>query len=113
MTAVNAIGCRIVLKVEQIVDPDLERVRKSRLALPAKNSLEDDEKRSQAGVDKGIVLAIGPNCSPAWIEGVQVGDTVAFAKYAGKLVTAKDDPEDKYLIINDEDVICTYRSTNG
>lgn len=111
MTAVNAIGCRLVLRVEEVIDPVLERAKKAGFKLAA--ATEDDMKRAQAGVDKGVVLAIGPNCAPAWVEGVNVGDTVAFAKYAGKLVTALDNSEDKYLIINDEDVIATYRSTNG
>ena len=111
MHAVNAVGCRLVLRVEQVIDPKLERAKKAGLVLASET--EKDQERAQAGVDKGIVLAIGPNCAPAWIEGVNVGDEVAFAKYAGKLVTAKDNPEDKYLIINDEDVICTYRSING
>jgi len=111
MTAIHAVGCRLVLRVEQVIDPKLERAKKAGLVLAAET--EKDQERAQAGVDKGIVLSIGPNCSPAWIEGVKVGDEIAFAKYAGKLVTAKDDPEDKYLIINDEDVICTYRSKNG
>lgn len=111
MSAINAIGCRVVLRVEQVVDHKLERAKKAGLVLAPET--EKDQERAQAGVDKGVVLAIGPTCAPAWIDGVKVGDTVAFAKYAGKLVSSLDDPEDKYLIINDEDVICTYRSTNG
>lgn len=111
MNAVNAIGCRVVLRVEQVVDPVLERAKKAGFKLAMET--EKDQERAQAGVDKGIVLAIGPTCAPAWIEGVKVGDIVAFAKYAGKLVSSLDDPEDKYLIINDEDIVATYRSTNG
>jgi len=111
MIAVEAVGCRLVLRVKEVIDPVLERAKRAGFALATET--EKDQQRAQAGVDKGTVLSIGPNCSPAWIEGVKVGDEVAFAKYAGKLVTALDDPEDKYLIINDEDVVCTYRSKNG
>ena len=111
MNAVEAIGCRVVLRVEQVVDHKLERARKAGLVLAPET--EKDQERAQAGVDKGIVLAIGPTCAPAWVEGVKVGDTIAFAKYAGKLVSSLDDPEDKYLVINDEDIVAKYRSKNG
>jgi co-chaperonin GroES (HSP10) len=111
MTAVNAIGCRVILRVKQVEDPVLKRAQAMGIKLAPQT--EEDQKRAQAGVDQVVVLAIGPNCSASWIGGVKIGDTVAFAKYSGKLISALDNPEDKYLILNDEDILCTYRSTNG
>jgi len=65
------------------------------------------DKREQEAVDTGIVFAIGPTCGKDF--GVNelpysVGDKVAWAKYAGKVVT---DPEtdEEYLALNDEDII--------
>ena len=111
MIAVEAIGCRLVVRVQDVddFDPVVQNAKKFGIVIAD----TDDQKRKQAGIDRGEVLAIGPNCDSAYVGGIQVGDFIAFAKYSGKIVTALDDPEDKYLIINDEDVVVKYRSKNG
>lgn len=72
-----------------------------------------DTQRAQAGVDRGTVVAIGETAYRDYSQyadpdsniPVHVGDTVAFAKYSGKVVT---DPEtdEEYVILNDEDIVC-------
>lgn len=73
----------------------------------------DNTKRERESVDRGVVLQIGPTAwqtdslgGKPWAE---VGDTVVYAKFAGKLV---QDPETKeeLICINDEDV-CAIVST--
>ncbi len=73
----------------------------------------DDHKRREAGVDRGEVLAVGPDafrgyhlnsygtldnfkpwCKP--------GDFIAFAKYSGMII---EQDNEKFLVINDEDVV--------
>jgi len=105
---VEAVGCKLVLKSLAVEDPVLKRARQAGFAL-AKET-EKDLERMQAGIDKGTVLDIGPSCSEHYISGIKVGDTVVFAKYAGKIVPALDNEDEKYLVINDEDVVCKYRS---
>jgi len=68
--------------------------------------VNSNEEREDASVDKGVVLAIGPTAwqdfkSEPWCK---VGDTILFAKFAGKIV---EDPETKkkVFILNDEDVV--------
>lgn len=64
--------------------------------------------REEWAVDKGVLVAVGEN---AWSEAARnqgfapprVGDRVAFAKYAGRIMTGADG--EKYRIMNDEDVI--------
>ena len=73
----------------------------------------EDARREQAGIDSGVVVAIGPTAyseeiaagRPAWCS---VGETVVFAKYAGKAV---NDPEDgtQYLVLKDDDIVCVVR----
>lgn len=109
--AVEAVGCKIVLRSLVVEDPILKKAQTLGFALPKET--QEDMKRMQAGVDKGEVLEIGPTCSDQYVAGIKVGDTVVFAKYAGKIVPALDDENDKYLVINDEDVVCKYRSKNG
>lgn len=56
----------------------------------------------KAGVDKGVVVAIGSTCwpdSPPWCD---VGDTVIWARYAGKPVW---DADTLYHLLNDEDIL--------
>ncbi len=69
--------------------------------------------RAQAGVDRGVVIAIGETAyrdysqysDPTSDIPVKVGDTVAFARYSGKLVTDPD-TEEEYVILHDEDIVC-------
>jgi co-chaperonin GroES (HSP10) len=69
-------------------------------------SEHEDNKRAQAGVDKGIIVAIGPTAykdfgteSP-----IKVGDAVAFARFSGKLIIDPEDDEE-YVALNDEDIV--------
>lgn len=74
------------------------------------------EKRDDASVDKGVVLAIGPGC---WLEfgdgspWCKIGDEIYFAKFSGKIVTDPEDNED-YFLMNDEDVcaVISKKETN-
>ena len=63
-----------------------------------------DEKREQAAAESGVVVAIGDTAFVDFKTGVipVVGDRVYYAKYAGKQVK---DGEDKYLALNDEDIV--------
>lgn len=70
--------------------------------------LSVNEKAERKAVEKGKVLAIGDTAFIDFKAGVtpKVGDTIYFAKYAGKEI--KDSDKD-YLILNDEDVICVVK----
>lgn len=72
-----------------------------------------DLQRRQESVDLGVVLAIGPTAwrdfgGEAWCA---VGDTVAFAKYAGKRIQDPDEPDARVQVLNDEDVVCIIKKT--
>lgn len=63
--------------------------------------------RERGATQIGTIIDIGPN---AWLDfkpsepWAEIGDVVYYAKYAGKDVEAGN--EEKYVIINDEDVQC-------
>lgn len=66
----------------------------------------DERGREQAAIDTGVVVAIGATAfrdfgteSP-----IKVGDSVVFARHAGKIIV---DPHDEvqYVALNDEDVV--------
>jgi len=94
----DPVGCRIIIEVP--IDETHDRLKKAGLVAAEDH---EDAQRRKAGVDKGTVIAMGPNCSDEWIKGVKVGDMIVFAKYSGKMVP---DGEKRYVVINDEDVLC-------
>ena len=95
---------RIIVKQHQLqeVNKDYKRARALGLEIPD----HDDNKRAQAGVDKGLVISIGPTAYRDFNTDIpiKVGDTVAFARFSGKTI---EDPEDgqEYVALNDEDVV--------
>ena len=98
-------GCRILIKPSNVEDHDevLKSAKRAGITL-----LDQDERKQKANVDRGTVLKIGPKCSQDYIEGVEVGSLIGFAKFGGKFV--KDlNSEEELLIINDEDVICIFK----
>ena len=81
--------------------------------------METDEMhdRSKAATITGVVAAVGPMAwkafdyeRPGWKQWAEVGDTVIFAKYAGKYITVKDET---YIIINDEDIQAVLMEDNS
>ncbi len=68
------------------------------------------DKREEKAVETGTVISIGSTAyqefgTTAESEGIKPGSKVTFAKYAGKEIL---DGEDKYLILNDEDIVGVY-----
>ena len=63
-------------------------------------ALPEEDKRAKASVDMGIVIQIGPTA----VTEVEVGDTVAYVKNAGKLIQHPNTKEELY-VLNDEDIL--------
>lgn len=73
--------------------------------------VKDGAVRYQAGVDKGVIVSIGPT---AWkdfggINWAEIGDTVVFAKNAGKSVEDPQDKDTPYVVLNDEDIVAVIK----
>ena len=102
---------RIVVKQQKLEDISDEHKRMFKLGLVTAETA--DKKREQAGVDQGIVVAIGPTAFKDFGTEcpIVIGDNIAFAKYGGKVVTDPDDNQ-AYVILNDEDVVCLVKKTN-
>lgn len=104
-------GYHVLVKPAKVEDHDPVLRKMKELGLERAD--HEDARREQAGIDSGEVVAIGPTayCNeiaegrPAWCS---VGETVVFAKYAGKAV---NDPEDgtQYLVLKDDDIVCAVR----
>lgn len=95
----------VIVKQEKLadVDPTYQRAKAAGLLIAD----HDDNKRAQAGVDKGTVISLGPtayrdyNVDPP----IKPGDFVAFAKFSGKVITDPEDNQD-YVLLNDQDIVC-------
>lgn len=93
---ITPLGHRVLVKPIRI-----EEKTKGGIYLP-----QQTQEMERAGVDKGEVIAIG---ATAWMDErlggkpwCEVGDTVIWARYAGKPVTVG---EEIYHLINDEDIL--------
>ena len=75
--------------------------------------VKDKNVRYQDSVDKGVLIAIGPT---AWkgndfgdMPWAEVGDTIVFAKHAGKKVEDPQDKDTHYVVLNDEDICAVIK----
>lgn len=101
-------GHRVVVKMKELTEVDEVYARAKKAGLELAETHED-HLRKQMGVDKGEVVSIGATAfkdfgGEVWCN---KGDTVVFAKYAGKVV--EDTDQKKYMILNDEDVIAVLK----
>ena len=114
----NPVGHRILVRPYSIEERD-ETFKKAKAA-GIMIAPTDDHNRREAGVDRGEVLQVGPDAfrgfylnSYGTLENFtpwcKPGDFIAFAKYSGMIVE-KDG--EKFLIINDEDVVCILEEPN-
>lgn len=95
---IKALGHFILVKVEQV-----EKVSKGGIVL-----VDQMRQAEMRAAEKGVIVDVGPT---AWAaDGLggepwaKVGDTVFFAKYAGKWVKETDEDEDELLILLDTDI---------
>jgi co-chaperonin GroES (HSP10) len=99
---------RILVKQAKLEDTNNEyrRAKSAGIIIPE----HEDNKRAQAGVDKGVIIAIGPTAYRDFNTEVpiKVGDTVAFARFSGKVIV---DPADEveYVALNDEDIVAIIK----
>lgn len=87
-----------------ILKPFIERESKGGIVIAR------DERAQAINTDKGEIVMFGPR---AWKDfgcdtpPVQIGQKVYYAKYGAKLLEDEDTKE-KYIILNDEDVLVGY-----
>jgi len=95
---------RIIVKQQKLNEAHKEYQRAEAMGIIIPE--HEDNKRAQAGVDKGTVVSIGPTAYRDFNTEVpvKVGDVVAFARFSGKTITDPKDDEE-YVALNDEDLV--------
>jgi co-chaperonin GroES (HSP10) len=95
----------VLVRAESLeeTDPIYKRAASAGIQLATSH---EDFKRQEAGLDRGTVVQIGPTAFRDYnVEcPISVGDFVGFAKYAGKLIADPEHPENKFIVLNDEDI---------
>lgn len=95
---------RILVKPDLIEEKDEAYKAAKRAGLEI---VKNERDREQAAIDTGTVVSYGETVFKDFgvdANPIKVGDTVVYARYAGKVI---EDPADKvkYVALNDEDVI--------
>lgn len=95
---------RIIVKQQKLTEAHKEYRRAEALGIVIPE--HEDNKRAQAGVDKGVVVAIGPTAYRDFNTDtpIKVGDMIAFARFSGKTIIDPKD-EEEYVALNDEDIV--------
>jgi len=101
-------GHRVLVKPENAddIDPVVSSAKRHGIMIAE----TEDQKRREAGVDRGVVVDIGPTAFVSFgnVPWCKKGDLIAFPKYSGKLLNNLETQE-RFLIINDEDVIAVIK----
>lgn len=99
---------RILVKQDKLEETDKTYVKATALGLVLPE--HEDMKRAQASVDKGKVVAIGDTAFRDFgtISPIEIGDYVAYARFAGKRIEDPFTGED-FVALNDEDIVCFFR----
>lgn len=99
---------RILIKQDKLEETDetFKRANKAGIIIP---ELEAN-KRAQAGVDTGTVIAIGETAFRDFgtTSPVVEGDKIAYARFSGKFVSDPTTGEE-YVLLNDEDVVAIFK----
>lgn len=97
--SLKAISFRVILKVKEVEEKTASGI-----------VLAVDKKLERQAYTEGTIIDIGPDAWAAFkpsqpFAGLNIGDRVFYAKYAGKWI---QDPETKeeFLVVNDEDIVC-------
>lgn len=107
-------GYRILVKPILLKESDKDYKRAAAMGLEVIRD-PTTTAREHESVDQGVVTAIGFGAFKAddfyGEEWAKVGDTIVYARGAGKLVI---DPEtqEKYIVINDTDVVAVLQNAN-
>lgn len=103
---IQVTGCRLLVKPFKLQEHDKVYASAARagIALP-----ETSKRKEEVNVDRGTVLQIGETAAPEYIGSLKVGDVIGYARFGGKFFQDPDKPDDLYLVINDEDLICIFK----
>lgn len=101
-------GYRVLVKPDSLADfdPVMASAKKNGILLA-----EVEERKELTAVDTGVVVQLGPVAfedrggADKWCK---VGDRVSYARHGGKVVKDPTNQENKFLVLNDEDIVLVW-----
>lgn len=105
-------GHRVLVKPDSLttVDPVFASAQKAGLQL-----IEKTERQEATIIDTGVVVQIGPTAYDAFggaDKWCKVGDRISYTRHGGKFIADPENSENKWLILNDEDVLMVWETNN-
>lgn len=105
-------GYRVLVKPDSLeqFDPVMATAKKAGIIIR-----EAEERKESTAVDTGVVLQLGPVAfddrggRENWCK---EGDRVSYARHGGKTVRNPSNIEEKFLVLNDEDIILVWENNN-
>ena len=107
-------GHRVLVKPTELAEVDAAFAAGKRIE--GFQFIEKTERQEATIIDTGTVVQIGPTAfndfggADKWCK---VGDVISYTRYGGKTVVDPESKDNKWLVINDEDVIMVWEKTNG
>lgn len=104
----NTPGHRILIQPDTLheYDPIFKSAKSSGIVIA-----EPTERKEATGVDTGVVVQIGPSAFYGFGDGTpwcKEGDRVSYVRHGGMFVKNPSNKEEKWLVINDEDVCMVW-----
>ena len=97
------VGNRLLIKPITLEEHDPAVARAKALGI----ELSKQTERQEASIiSSGLVVQKGPNIQ--FNEQIEVGDRVDYVKHGGMFVHDPDDKEQKWYVINDDDVLVVW-----
>jgi len=104
-------GYRVLIKPDSLEEFD-PVVASAKSSIPGFEFAATEERQERTAIDTGTVLEIGPVAfvdrggKENWCE---VGDRVSYARHGGKSLKDPKNPDTRYLVVNDEDIIMVWK----
>jgi hypothetical protein len=105
------VGHRLLIKTITLADNDPAFAAAKRMGMEL---LGKTERMESTIIETGTVEQIGPTAFKDFggIPWCVVGDRVDYVRHGGKFVHDPDDKENKWLVINDEDILVVWRQND-
>jgi co-chaperonin GroES (HSP10) len=103
----QVVGHRLLVKPVALEEADPAFAAARRMGLDLS---ERTQRQESSIIDRGTVEQIGPTAfedfgGEAWCK---VGDLIDYVRHGGKYVLNPDNKEEKWLVLNDEDVLIVW-----
>jgi hypothetical protein len=103
------VGHRLLVKPITLEEQDAVFAAAKRAGLEL---MKKTERQESSIIDRGVVEQIGPTAfkdfgGDAWCK---VGDLVDYVRHGGKFIHDPENKDISWLVCNDEDILCVWKS---